>query len=345
LEDTDMVTHNPVAAYALIDLIRSHRITDAIFVAAELGIADLLAQGPRSAEELARLTETHPRSLLRLVRALAALGICKEAGGGKFELTEMGTHLTADSEYSVKAVALLQGGMLRDLWGTLIESVRTGKTGAEQAGRSAERFEDLAKTGQADLFNRAMISQTRLAAPAILEVYDFAGIPTLMDVGGGLGALISSILRKYPSMRGIVFDLPHCAAGARSMFVDSGVADRAHFIAGSFFDAVPPGADAIVLKNIIIDWNDERCLRILANCYHALKPGARLMVIERIMPATLASTADHVDVTLVDLNMLRGPGGGARTEREHRELLAKGGFRVTRIVSAGRHNLIEATRA
>jgi hypothetical protein len=339
-----MVTHNSAStANALVDLIRSHRITDVIFVAATLGIPDLLARGPQSAEELARLTETHPRSLRRLVRALVALGICKESGDGKFELTPMGTYLAANSERSVKAVALLQGSRLRELWGTLTESVRTGKTSAELAGRSMERFEELAQTGWADLFNQAMVSQTRQVAPAVLDAYSFATVPTLMDVGGGFGELMSVILKTYPSMHGIVFDLPHCAAGATKTFADSGVADRAQFIAGSFFDSVPPGADAIVLKNIIIDWNDERCLRILTNCRRALSLGARLLVVETIMPERLEPTADHVEITLVDLTMLSGPGGCARTESEHRKLLADGGFRVARIVSAGRHSLIEAT--
>jgi SAM-dependent methyltransferase len=155
-----------------------------------------------------------------------------------------------------------------------------------------------------------------------------------------------AILKKHPSMRGIVFDLPHCEKGAGKNFVDAGVADRAEFLGGSFFESVPSGvADAIVMKSIIHDWNDERCVRILQNCHRALKPGARLIVIDRVVPEKLEPNADHLSTALSDLNMLRGPGGCERTEREHRELLAKGGFRMTRCVPAGRIAVIEATVA
>ena len=193
------------------------------------------------------------------------------------------------------------------------------------------------------LFNEGAVSLTRVALPALLSAYDFSGIATLMDVGGGLGELLSAILKKNPSMRGIVFDLPHCADGARKNLADAGVAERCEFVAGSFFESVPAGADAIMMKAIIHDWNDERCVRILHNCHRALKPGARLMVLDRIVPERLTPTADNLDVVLMDLkNMLRGPGGLERTEGEFRELLAKGGFRMTRVVPAGRYNVIEA---
>jgi 16S rRNA G1207 methylase RsmC len=167
-----------------------------------------------------------------------------------------------------------------------------------------------------------------------------------MDAGGGFGQLLVAILKRYPSMRGVVFDLPHCADGAKKNFVAAGVADRAEFVGGNFFESIPPGiADAIVMKSIIHDWNDERCIRILQNCRHALKPGARLMVIDRIMPEKLEPKSEHLAVVLSDLNMLRGPGGCERTAREHTELLAKGGFRLTRCVPAGRIDVIEATAA
>jgi SAM-dependent methyltransferase len=326
------------------DLIEGHRLTAVIHVAAQLGLADLIADGPRTAPELARLTDTHERSLLRLMRALCALGICTEAGDGKFSLTETGFHLTAKSERSVRAWALLEGDMLRASWGQMIESIRTGKTATELAGGSPERFEEMARTNRAAaaLFNEAMVSGTRMQIAALLAAYDFSGIPTLMDVGGGLGELISAIVQKYPAMQGIVFDLPHCEEAAVKNLAASGVADRCRFIGGSFFESVPAGADAIIMKYIIHDWNDERCVQILRNCHHALKPGARLLVVDRIMPGRLEATPDHLAVTLADLNMLRGPGGCERTEDEHRELLAKGGFRMTRVAPFGRVSVIES---
>jgi SAM-dependent methyltransferase len=330
--------------HTIMDLITGHRVTAVIYVAAKLSLADLLTDGPQTATDLARLTNTHGRSLLRLMRALCALGICTEAGDGRFGLTELGGYLTAKSERSLKAWALLEGDMLRAGWGQMIESIRTGKTATELAGGSLERFEELARTNQAAaaLFNEAMVAGTRMQIAALLAAYDFSGIPTLMDVGGGLGELISAIVKKYPSMQGIVFDLPHCEEAAVKNLTASGLADRCRFIGGSFFESAPAGADAIIMKYIIHDWNDERCVQILQNCHRALKPGARLLVVDRIMPSELEATADHLAVALSDLNMLRGPGGCERTEDEHRELLAKGGFRLTRIVPAGRVSMIEA---
>jgi O-methyltransferase domain/Dimerisation domain len=328
----------------IMDLIAGHRVTAVIHVAAKLGLADLLADGPRTAKELARLTDTHERSLLRLMRALCALGIFSETDGGTFGLTELGGYLTAKSERSVRAWALLEGDMLRAGWGEMIESIRTGKTATELAGGSPERFEEMARTNRAAaaLFNEAMVSGTRVQIAALLAAYDFSGITTLMDVGGGLGELVSAIVQKYPSMQGIVFDLPHCEEAAVKNLAASGVADRCRFIGGSFFESVPAGADAIIMKYIIHDWNDERCVQILRNCHHALKPGARLLVVDRIMPSRLEVTPDHLAVTLADLNMLRGPGGCERTEDEHRELLAKGGFRMTRVAPFGRVSVIES---
>lgn len=329
----------------LMDLVAGHRVTAVVYAAAKLGIADLLLEGPKTAAELARLSDTHRRSLLRLMHGLVTLDMCTEAADGTFQLTEIGTRLAARSERSLKAWVLVEGEMLRAGWSGLIESIRTGKTANELAGLGQERFERLAETKQAGLFNEGMVSMTRVALPPLLTVCDFSGISTLMDVGGGLGELMSAILRKYPSMRGIVFDLPHCAEGARRNLTAAGVAERAEFVGGSFFESVPRGADAIVLKSIIHNWNDERCMRILRNCHSALKNGDRLTVIDRVISENLEPNAEHLSAVLSDLNMLRGSGGCERTENEHRSLLSESGFRVPRIVPAGRYSLIEATVA
>jgi hypothetical protein len=331
----------------LLKLVEGHRVTAVIYAAARLGIADLLLQGPKSAPELARLTDTHERSLFRLMRALVALGICAQASDDSFKLTEMGTYLATNSEHSLKAWVLFEGGPLRAGWDELIESIRTGKTADELAGLGQERFEVLAGTKEAGLFNDAMVSITRTAASAVLAAYDFSGISTLMDVGGGLAELMIAILRRYPSMRGIVFDLPHCAEGARKNLSDAGVAARGEFIAGSFFEALPTGtgADAIIMKSIIHDWNDERCVRILENCHRTLTPGARLMLIDKVMPEKFDPGGGDFVVVLDDLNMLRGPGGCERTPNEFRALLSKGGFSMRQVVPAGRYSVIEGTAA
>jgi hypothetical protein len=331
------------SANTLMDLIAGHRVTAVIYVATKLGIADLLLEGPKTAAELARLTETHERSLLRLMRALVTLAICTEASDGSFSLTEVGIRLAAKSERSMAAWVLMEGELLRPGWSELIESIRTGKTAGQLAGLGQERFEVLAKTRVAGLFNDAMVSLTRMAVPAVLAAYDFSGISTLMDVGGGLGELMCAILTKYRSMRGIVFDLPHCAEGARKNLPDAGVADRCEFIGGNFFESVPAGADAIIMKSVVHNWNNERCVRILQNCHSVLTPGARLILIDRVMPEKPKPSANDLSAVMSDLNMLRGPGGGERTPSELRALLAKGGFSMRRVVPTGsRYSVIES---
>jgi O-methyltransferase/methyltransferase family protein len=329
-------------ANVLLNLIDGHRVTAAIYVAAKLGIADLLADSPRSISELARLTDTHERSLFRLMRALVKLAICTDASGGRFQLTEVGMHLAANSECSLKAFVLLEGGMLRAGWGALNESVRTGKTAAELAGQTPqEHFASFAKR-EPGVFDEAMKSITRMAVSALLSSYNFSGISILMDVGGGLGQLMSGILKEYPSTRGIVFDLPHCAAGAEKHISEAGLTGRCKFVAGSFFESVPDGADAIIMKSIIHDWNDERCVQILRNCRLVLEPGARLMLIEKVIPEKVEAGGSDLFVLLDDLNMLQGPGGCERTSSEFRELLAKGGFGMRRVVPTGRYSVIES---
>jgi hypothetical protein len=214
------------------------------------------------------------------------------------------------------------------------------------AGLTAEQgFEQMAKEGLADVFNEAMVALTRQIAPAVVATYDFSGITRLTDVGGGHGELIGTILRAHPSMRGAIFDLPQCGDGARRHLADTGLAARCEFIAGSFFESVPPGADAVIMKSIIHDWDDARSLKILGNCREALPTTGRLLLVERLMPETPKPSAADRLAALSDLNMLRGPGGCERTEAEYRDLLGRAGFRITRVLPAGLMHVIEAASA
>lgn len=338
-----MQSSDPVGD-TLLGLIIGQRVTAVLHVAAKLGIADLLVESPKTVVELSRLAGADQRSLFRLMRGLVALDICTEAEDGRFQLTDMGARLAAKSERSLKAWALFEGTMeIVVAWGGLSDSIRTGKTTDELAGLGQNRFDRPAKPKEAIVFNEAMASLTRIVLPDLLAACDFSGVSTLMDVGGGVGDLMSAILMKYRSMHGIVLDLPHCAQGAKENLAAAGVAERAEFIGGNFFESVPRGGDAIVLKSIIHDWNDERCAQILSNCHSALKFGDRLTVIDRVLPKKLEPKPDHLEAVLSDLTMLRGLGGCERTENEHRELLEKSGFLVTRVVPAGRYSLIEAT--
>jgi len=331
------------SASALLGLVEGHRTTAVLYIAAKLAIADLLFEAPRTIAQLARLTDTHEPSLLRLMRGLVVLAICTRTADGKFALTEMGSHLAANSERPLKGWVLFEGGMIRARWSELIESIRTGKTADELAGLGQERFETIARTKDANLVNEAMASMTRSAIPEILAAYDFGDIPVLMDVGGGVGELIGAILKKRPAMRGVVFDLPHCAEGARKHLADAGVSERCEFIAGSFFDALPSGAEAIMMKSILHDWNDERCVRLLDNCRRVLQRGARLIAVDRVMPERPEPGSADLSVVMSDLNMLSGIGGCERTEEEFHDLLAKGGFRMERVVPAGRYCVVEAS--
>jgi SAM-dependent methyltransferase len=330
------------AATALFDLIVSHRITGTIYAAARLGVADCLADGPRSAAEVALLVKADERSVARLLRARVALGICRQAGPATYELTAIGAPLAAGAERSLKAYALLEGDMLWRGWGQFLDSVRTGKTGAQLAGVE-DRFALMAgDPAAAKTFNDGMASITGVITPAILDAYDFGDIGHLMDVGGGFGEMLAAILSAYPSMRGSVFDLERCEAGARSRLAEAGLDDRSVFIAGDFFQSVPTGADAILMKSVIHDWNDEKSIRILRNCHKALSPGGPLLLVERLMPETVAADPEHLSHVLSDLNMLRGPGGAERTESEYRVLLGQSGFVSVRMIRAGRFAIIEA---
>src|SRR5579863_2935582 len=244
------------APAALFDLIISQRTTVVIYVAAKLDLPDALADGAKTSSELARRTGAHEQSLRRLLRALVTIGVCRQVGKEQFALTEIGALLAGDSEGSLKAWALFEGEMLSRAWGGLLESIQTGKTAAEIAGFD-NSFEMMAQHPErVKLFNDAMVAYTRRVTPAVVAAYDFSAIKYLIDVGGGHGELISRILKANPSMRGAIYDLPRCADGAKRLLTEAGVDKRCEFIVGNFFESVPAGADAVIMKSIIHDWND-----------------------------------------------------------------------------------------
>ena len=335
---------SPPSATALHDLITSQRITAVIHVAARLGVADGLAGGTKSTSQLAQETGAHERSLGRLLRALVTLGICKLVGKDQFELTAMGGHLPP-----TRALALIihsgywalnEVELMPRLWGSLFDTVRAGKN---PTSASLKFFKNMTPE-LAKIFDQAMAEITGIVIPEVLAGYDFSGITRMIDVGGGCGQLLSAILKAYPLMRGAVFDLPRCAEAAKKQLADAHVSDRSEFIGGSFFEAVPDGADALVLKSVIHDWGDEQSCKILDNCRRVLPISGRLLLVERLIPEIPEANPDHCSIALSDLNML-ALGGSAceRTEGEFRELLDKSRFRMTRVKPAGRYNVIEAT--
>ena len=313
---------------ALLQVVMDYPSAQVIHAAARLGLADLLADGPRGVEDLAAAAGAHPPSLARLVRALAALGVVAEADEGRVELTPLGATLQANAPDSVRdAVLFLAGEWFWRAWGGLLHSVQTGEPAFDQVfGMSNfEYWERNAEAGAIhDAFFRTMAGTT--SAP-IVRAYDFSRFDTVVDVGGSTGALLTAILQAYPGARGVLFDLPHVVAGAGPVLAEAGVADRCAVIGGSFFEFVPTGGDAYVLKYVIHDWDDERSTAILRRCREAMTPGAVLLVIEQVMPERLEAGAAARRVTRMDLQMLvLTPGGRERTEREFRSLLGQAGF-------------------
>ena len=331
-------------ARQLLDIVNSSWLSQATYVAAYLGIPDLLAAGAMSSEELARATGAHSPSLRRLMRALVTIDLCREQGDGLYELTPMGSLLRADVADSLRSWALYWGGPLWSIWGNLRHSIMTGENAGKLAA-GCHGFDRLEADPQAAaVFNRAMVELTRLDAAAIVRACDFAGAERIVDVGGGYGELLAAILQAHPAVGGVLFDQLHAIENAGLHMKAAGVADRCDFVAGNFFESIPSGADAYVLKSVVHDWNDERSKVILRNCRRAMHARARLLLVERIVPLRLQASAADKAIARSDLNMLVGLGGQERTEDQYRELLSATGFRVKAVLGAGpTFSIIEAT--
>ena len=313
----------------VIQMAGGHLVSQGIYTLAELGIADELAGGPRTAEELARATATHAPSLYRLLRTMAAFGFLVEDDQRRFATTPLGEALRSDHPgYARSTVRMLAGPPFWAAFGELLHSVKTGNTGFEKVhGRNI--FDYLSHhPDEAHVFNESMVGFHGTEPPAVAAAYDFSTIGTLVDVGGGTGNLLTTILQAHPSLRGVLFDMPHVAKEARQAIRAKGLADRCEVKEGSFFDAVPPGGDAYVMSHIIHDWDEEKCVTILENCRRAMTPAARLLLVEMVVPPG----NDFHPSKLLDLTMLVGPGGKERTVPEYQALFAKAGFALTRVV-------------
>jgi hypothetical protein len=309
-------------------LITGYCISQAIYVAAELGIADRLAAGPRSPDELASEIGAHDRSLYRLLRALASVGIFVEDAQGRFALTPMGELLRSDVPGSRRTQIQMMVGQFYQAWGGLIDSIRTGHPAFEaQHGRSF--FDHLADhQDQAQIFDDAMKARNDRKTMAMLDVYDLTGTNVLADIGGGNGSALVRVLKQYPEMRGILFDRPGVVERARAEIEREGLSDRCEIVGGSFLEQVPDGAGAYLLRHIMHNWDDEQALVILRRVHEAMDDQARLVVIDRIIPPG----NEPMFGKIMDLNMLVMLGGVERTEEEFRRLLVLAGFRLTRIV-------------
>ncbi|WP_171064457.1 methyltransferase [Actinomadura soli] len=309
----------------LLDLAFGYMPAQMLHAAAELGLADALAGGPRTSAELAGETGAHAPSLHRLLRGLTGLGVVEQKERDLFALTAEGQRLRADAPDSIRSlIRLFCGPDVWRSWGGLTETLRTGEYAWERATGMTpfEFFESPSNAELSATFNAAMSEHTRAVAPGVIEAHDFGRHGTVADLGGGDGTLLAAILRAHPGLRGLLFDLPAGLTGASGALAD--VADRVEIVEGDFFTEVPGGADAHVLKSVIHDWDDAKAAAILRNCRAAMRPDARILLLEQVMPEI--ATPETQGVVRNDLNMLVCTGGRERTEAEFRELLEAAGF-------------------
>jgi len=331
---------------SVLDLVQSHRITAVIYAAAKLNLAEAIGDEAKSVAELGRLVSADENALRRLLVGLTTLGLCRQADGDRFAMTDLGRQLGETADPSFKDWVLFEGEMLTQSWSGLVDSVRTGKTATQLRGEGDDRYAASGNAPEANRrFNAAMVSLTRSIVPKIVAAHDFAAARLVMDIGGGTGELISAILQHNPHLEGVALDLARCEADARAHFDRLGIAGRCRFVAGSFFEKVPSGADTIVMKSILHNWNDDRCRIILRNCQDALPSGGTLIVIERIMPELATTEPEDRSCVMSDLNMLRGPGGCERTEAEYRRLAGSAGFAFVRTTGIGSFSLVRFSRS
>jgi hypothetical protein len=315
----------------LLEKITGYWVSQAVYVAAKLGVADRLGTAPRPVAQLATEVAAQPEALYRLMRALASVGIFAETEPQHFALTPLAQQLRADHPTSLRAVALLCGDLQYQAWGDLLHSARTGACAYEhQTG--IPFFDHLKREPEAArTFTAAMTSFLQSIPRSVIEVYDFSRFRKVVDVGGAQGTLIAAVLDANPALSGVLFDLPHVVAQARPAIEAANLSGRCALVGGDFFESVPSGGDLYILSTIIHDWDDERSVRILENCRAAMAPGARLLLVEMV----IEPGNEPFFGKWLDLHMLVMHGGRDRTRAEYERLLERAGFRLQQVIPTG----------
>lgn len=323
------VSESPVPPQrTILDFLNGNRVVQALYVAAKLGLADLLASGPRTVEDLAATTGAQADRLYRVLRAVASLGVFEETGARQFALTPLADALRTDHPESMRAFVIFRGEESYRAWSALLHGVMTGETPFNHVFGMGH-FDYLAQHPEASaIFDQVMTGGSKRAAAAIAGGYDFGPARVVVDVGGGQGTVIAAVLRAHPHVRGILFDQPHVVAGAAAVLASAGVADRCATASGDFFAAVPPGGDLYLLRRIIHDWDDEHATTILRRCAEALAPGGKVLVVEGLIPPG----NDPSPTKFLDVMMLVMNGGRERTAEEYHRLFRAAGLRPGRVL-------------
>jgi hypothetical protein len=319
-------------------------LSRALYVAARLGIADLLQKGPKDCNELAQAAGAHALSLRRVLRLLASAGVFTENAEGKFSLTPVGEYL--QTGLARNSVLLFTGDMGYRAWGGLLHSVQTGEPAFEHVFGMPTFSYYAEHPEEAACFDETMSDFSAQLAMGLVAVYDFSPFKSVVDLGGGHGALLIGILKANKALRGTLFDLPRLAEEAGNRISRAGLAGRCQIVSGDFFENAPEGSDVYILKSILQDWDDPRCATILRNCHQAMPPQGRLLVIEGVYPALVDQSPLSQGAARNDVNMLVCTGGRQRTEAEFRRLFEEAGFRLNRIIPMqGLSSVIEVVKA
>jgi ubiquinone/menaquinone biosynthesis C-methylase UbiE len=329
------------SAAQLDQMITGYWLSQAIYAAAHFGIADILKDGPLPINDLAQKTSTNPDALYRLLRALASAGIFAEGPPREFALTPLAEPLRSDVPGSKRALALMSGDEQFQAWTEIVYSIETGKKAFDRVFHKPI-FDYLGEhLDKAQIFDAAMVGIHGRESAAVQTAYDFSSISTIVDIGGGNGSQLIELLKAYPSMRGLLFDLPHVIERAKGTIAAAGLSGRIELVAGSFFESLPADADAYFMRHIIHDWEDEKSLTILCNCHRAMPAHGRLLVVESVIPPGNEPFAGK----FLDLVMLLIPGGKERTADEYRALFAQAGFNLSKIVpTRSEVSVIEAVK-
>jgi len=337
--DKEQLTQTP-APVQMLQIISGFWISRAVYVIAKLGIPDLLESGPKTAAELASATNTHAPSLFRILRALVSVGVLSSDENGRFAQTPLSETLVTDEPGSLRWFAVSELGQEHyPAWGNLMHSVKTGEIAFDNFfGVDIWKYFQQ-NPDDAAVFNNSMTSVTAHTNEAITSLYDFSQFGTIVDVGGGHGGLITSILEKNPEVKGVLFDAAEVIEGARPKIEAAGLSDRLETVAGDFFKSVPEGGDAYVMKWIIHDWDDEKSNTILKNIRTQMQPNSKLILVDCVVPET---DEPHFS-KFIDLNMLVMTGGKERTEKEFAQILEAAGFKLLRVIKTDvPHSIVEA---